>query len=133
LPEEGRFLRLAIDLSKAARTTVEIKDRRGNTVATLLHRRHRGAGRQSLNWNGYDDFGRVVPPGEYTVQAVASTSGGTVTGTVNISIAEDPAVHRYYLRNTPHRGDTESTRRYGDDLVRTTSQTSGRRNNSRRR
>lgn len=133
LPEEGRFLRLAIDLSKAARTTVEIKDRRGNTVATLLHRRHRGAGRQSLNWNGYDDFGRVVPPGEYTVQAVASTSGGTVTGTVNISVAEDPAVHRYYLRNTPHRGDTESTRRYGDDLVRTTSQTSGRRNNSRRR
>ena len=91
LPEEGRFIRLAIELSKAARTTVEIKDRRGNTVATLLHRRHRGSGQQFLHWNGYDDFGRIVPPGDYTVRATASTTGGTVTGTLNISVLEDQA------------------------------------------
>ncbi len=62
LPEESRFLRLVIDLSKAARTTVEIKGRQDNTVATLLHRRHRGSGQHTLHWDGYDDFGRVGIP-----------------------------------------------------------------------
>ncbi|MCB0153975.1 MAG: hypothetical protein KDF65_04195 [Anaerolineae bacterium] len=132
LPEEGRFLRLAIDLSKAARTTVEIRDKRGNVVATLLHRRHRGAGRQTLNWNGYDDFGRIVPPGEYTVRATASTSGGTVTGTLNISVLEDPAVHRQYLRNMPYHDDTQSVRRYENQYDRASTRASGRRVSRRR-
>jgi flagellar hook assembly protein FlgD len=107
-PEEGRFLRLSVDLSKAARTTVEIQDKRGNTIATLLPRRHRSSGRHSLHWNGYNDFGRLVPPGEYVVQATASTTGGTVTGNLNISVLEDPAVHRQYLRNTPYQDETQT-------------------------
>jgi hypothetical protein len=107
LPEEGRFLRLGIDLSKPARTTVEVKDARGNTIATLLHRRHRGAGQQSLYWNGYDDFGRVVKPGDYTIQATASTTSGAVTGTINVSILEDRAVHRQYLRTVPFADDSQ--------------------------
>lgn len=110
LPEEGRFLRLAVDLSKPARTTVEIKDKRGNTVATLLHRRHRGSGPQSLYWNGYDDFGRVVPPGQYTVKATASTTGGTVSGTLNIAVTEDPTVHRQYLRTSPRQEENQTAR-----------------------
>jgi flagellar hook assembly protein FlgD len=107
LPEEGRFLRLSIDLSKPARTTVYIKDKRGNVIATLLHRRHRGAGQHPLYWDGYDDFGRVVLPGDYTIEATASTTGGTVTGTLNISILEDSAVHRQYIRRTPYRDDSQ--------------------------
>ncbi len=109
MPEEGRFMRLSIDLSKAARTTVEIKDRRGNTVATLLHRRHRGGGLHTLHWDGYDDFGRVVAPGAYTVEASASTTGGSVKGTLNIEVQEDRAVHRQYLRNAPSSQDEETT------------------------
>ncbi len=105
LPKEGRFLRLAIDLTKAARTTVVVKDRRGNTIATLLHRRHRASGQHTLHWDGYDDFGRVAPPGEYTVQATASTTGGRVKGILNISIVEDRTVHRQYLKNTPYQDD----------------------------
>ncbi|MEM7345090.1 MAG: FlgD immunoglobulin-like domain containing protein [Chloroflexota bacterium] len=111
LPEEGRFLRLAIDLSKAARTTVEVKDKRGNVVATLLHRRHRGSGQHGLYWNGYDDFGRVAQPGDYVIQAKASTSGGRVAGTLNVSLLEDATVHRQYLRNTPYQGETQSVGR----------------------
>ncbi len=107
LPEEGRFLRLSIDLTKPARTTVYIKDKRGNVIATLLHRRHRGAGQHPLYWDGYDDFGRVVLPGEYMVEATAGTTGGTVTGTLNISILEDAAVHRQYIRRSPYRDDSE--------------------------
>jgi hypothetical protein len=117
LPEEGRFLKLGIDLSKPARTTVEIKDSRGNTIATLLHRRHRGAGQQNLYWNGYDDFGRAVLPGDYTIQATASTTGGTVTGTLNVSVLEDKAVHRQYLRRAPYQDDSQVIERQ-DQFVR---------------
>jgi hypothetical protein len=118
LPEEGRFLRLAIDLSKAARTTVEIKDRRGNTVATLLHRRHRRSGQHALHWDGYDDFGRVVPPGEYTIEASASTTGGSVKGNLNISIVEDRTVHRQYIRSGPRQDDTYTLDRRVGETVR---------------
>jgi flagellar hook assembly protein FlgD len=114
LPEEGRFLKMGIDLSKPARTTVEIKNSRGTTIATLLHRRHRGAGQQNLYWNGYDDFGRAVLPGDYTIQATASTTGGTVTGTLNVTILEDKAVHRQYLRTTPHQDDSQVLDRHSE-------------------
>lgn len=123
LPEEGRFMRLAIDLSKAARTTVEVKDKRGNTVATLLHRRHRRSGQHTLYWDGYDDFGRVVHPGEYTIQATASTTGGNVSGNINISILEDHAVHRQYLKSAPYQDDSYVIdRRAGEVLKTRTSQ-----------
>lgn len=114
LPEEGRFLRLSLDLSKPAKTTVQIKDQRGNVVASLLHRRHRGAGQQNLYWDGYDDFGRVAQPGEYTVEATASTTGGTVTGTLNISILEDLSAHRQYLRRSPRQDDSRRISRSSD-------------------
>jgi hypothetical protein len=114
LPEEGRFLKMGIDLSKPARTTVEIKNSRGTTIATLLHRRHRGAGQQNLYWNGYDDFGRAVLPGDYTIQATASTTGGTVTGTLNVTLLEDKAVHRQYLRTTPHQDDSQVLDRHSE-------------------
>lgn len=119
LPEEGRFLRMAIELSKPAKTTVEIKDRRKNTVATLLHRRHRSSGQHTLHWDGYDDFGRVVPPGEYMVQASANTTGGSVQGTLNISILEDRAVHRQYLKRAPYQDEERRLDRRLGEVVRT--------------
>lgn len=128
LPEEGRFTRLAVDLSKPARTTVEIKDKRGNTVSTLLHRRHRSGGQHILYWDGYDDFGRVVPPGNYMIEATASTAGSSVKGTLNISVLEDRAVHRRYLRRTPYQDESAATYRRSGERVRTgTSQWSRRR------
>ncbi len=119
LPEEGRFVRLSIDLSKAARTTVKIKDKRGNTVSTLLHRRHRGNGQHTLHWDGYDDFGRVVPPGEYVVEASANTTGGGVKGRLNISVLEDRTVHRQYLRSNPYQDDAVAVDRRTGRTVRT--------------
>jgi flagellar hook assembly protein FlgD len=120
LPEEGRFLRLSINLSKAARTTVEIRDKRGNVVATLLHRRHRSGGQHTLHWDGYDDFGRAVQPGDYTIRATASTTGGMVTGTLNVSILEDKAAHRQYLRSTPSQDDSQIAINRRGELVRET-------------
>lgn len=118
LPEEGRFLRLAVDLSKGARTTVVVKDKRGNTVATLLHRRHRRSGQHTLHWDGYDDFGRVVPPGDYTIQASANTTGGQVKGSLNISVVEDRTVHRQYIKSTPYQDDGYVIDRRAGEVVR---------------
>lgn len=119
LPEEGRFIRLSIDLSKPARTTVEVKDRRGNTVATLLHRRHRSGGQHTLYWDGYDDFGRVAPPGDYAVEASAATTGGSVKGQLNISVLEDRAVHRRYLRSAPYQDEDATLNRRTGRTMRT--------------
>jgi flagellar hook assembly protein FlgD len=110
---------MAIELSKPARTTVEIKNSRGVTVATLLHRRHRSSGQHVLHWDGYDDFGRVAPPGEYTIQATANTTGGSVKGTLNISILEDKTVHRQYLRRLSQQDDEYVRDRRAGEVVRT--------------
>jgi hypothetical protein len=127
LPEEGRFMRLSIDLSKAARTTVEIKDKRGNVIATLLQRRHRSSGQHSLYWDGYDDFGRIAPPGDYMVEAGASTTGGSVKGTLNISVLEDRAVHRQYLRRSPYEDDAVTQGRRAGNKIRTSASQHSRR------
>lgn len=96
LPEEGKVLILSLNLSKSSRTTIEVLDEFNRPLATILHRRQRGAGFHRFYWNGYDDHGRVLKPGTYFVQAVASTPAGNVTSTVPVTIEEDAVVHSRY-------------------------------------
>jgi flagellar hook assembly protein FlgD len=98
---------------------VEIKNGRGVTVATLLHRRHRASGKHTLHWDGYDDFGRVVPPGQYTVQATANTIGGSVKGSLNISILADRTAHRRYLKNAPHQDESYTVDQRAGEVIQT--------------
>jgi flagellar hook assembly protein FlgD len=78
LPGEGKVLILSLDLNKSARVTLEVLDQYGRPLATLLHNRRRSAGEQHFFWDGYDDYGRPVPPGEYVVQALAGTPSANV-------------------------------------------------------
>lgn len=98
LPEEGKVLTLTLDLSRSARTTVEVLNPFNRPVATITHRRQRDAGQHTLYWDGYDDYGHVLPAGEYTVQATASTPTGTVRSVVPLTIHEDPLVSSRYGR-----------------------------------
>jgi hypothetical protein len=93
VPGEGKVLILSLDLSKPARTTVEVLDQYGRPLATILHNRRRSAGEQHFFWDGYDDYGRPVPPGEYVIQAVAGTPAANVTGAVQVAVQEDTLVH----------------------------------------
>jgi len=93
LPEEGKVLILAVDLSKAARITLEVLDQYGRPLATVLHDRRRSAGQHHFFWDGYDDYGRPVPPGDYVIQALASTPAAAVTSAVHVAIQEDVLVH----------------------------------------
>ncbi len=96
LPDEGQVVTLTLNLSKSARTTVQVVNQYNRPVTTITHRRQRSAGLHTITWDGYDDWGRIVPPGEYTLQATASTPSGTVSSAVPLIIQEDPLVHTQY-------------------------------------
>ncbi len=93
VPGEGKVLILSLDLSKPARTTLEVLDQYGRPLATILHNRRRSAGEHHFFWDGYDDYGRPAPPGEYVIQAVAGTPAANVTSAVQVTIQEDALVH----------------------------------------
>jgi flagellar hook assembly protein FlgD len=93
VPGEGKALILSLNLSKPARTTLEVLDQYGHPLATIMHNRRRSAGEHLFFWDGYDDYGRPVSPGEYVIQAVAGTPAANVTSAVQVTIQEDALVH----------------------------------------
>ena len=117
LPHEGKKLPLFLDLEKSANVTLEILNQRGLTIATLLHNRRRNARKHYFYWDGYNDFGYPVEPGEYTIQAIAGRYPMQVTSAVQVEIKEDLLVHQSggVERNTMNtlRATSRSTRRTG--------------------
>jgi flagellar hook assembly protein FlgD len=105
VPGEGKVLVLSLDLSKSARVTLEVLDRYGRPLATILRGRRRNAGEQHFFWDGYDDYGRPAPPGEYVIQAVAGTPSAQVTSAVHVTIQEDALVHGRAGRRTAEGGE----------------------------
>jgi hypothetical protein len=53
------------------------------------------------------------------VHASANTTGGSVKGTLNISILEDRTVHRQYLKNAPYQDDSYVLDRRHGEIIRT--------------
>ena len=87
------MLILSLDLSKSSRATLEVLDQFGRPLATILHNRRRSAGEHHFFWDGYDDYGRAVPPGEYVIQAVAGTPGANVSSAVHVTVQQDTLIH----------------------------------------
>ena len=116
VPGEGKVLILSLDLNKSSRATLEVLDQFGRPLATILHNRRRSAGEHHFFWDGYDDYGRAVPPGEYVIQAVAGTPGANVTSAVQVTVQEDALVHGVTeRRRIGHDGEIIDGR---DDFVR---------------
>ena len=80
-------LLLSLDLSRAAKVTVDVWDAEDELVATLLYKRKRGAGEHILMWDGYDDAGAFVAYGEYEIEATASTFTTSVSSSVRVRVA----------------------------------------------
>jgi flagellar basal-body rod modification protein FlgD len=57
-----------------ARTTIEIRDERGNTVAT--RNGALSAGRQTFTWDGMTSTGQIAEPGLYTISITAQDGAG---------------------------------------------------------
>jgi len=106
LPGDDDTLELTLDLDKTARVTVQVLDQQRNLLTSILNDRWRGARRHLLYWDGHDDFGRALPPGEYIIQALADTSSARATSAVQVSIQED------YLGYQPAEQRRISTRRH---------------------
>lgn len=79
-------LLLSLDLSRAAKVTVDVWDADDELVATLLYKRRRGAGEHILLWDGYDDAGHFAAFGEYEVEATASTFTTSVSSSVRVRV-----------------------------------------------
>ncbi len=116
VPGEGKALVLSLDLSKASRVTLEVLDQFGHPLATIQHNRRRSAGEHHFFWDGYDDYGKVVPPGEYVIQAVAGTPGANVTSAVQVTVQEDTLIHGRVERR--HTGDSGEIIDGRDEFVR---------------
>jgi flagellar hook assembly protein FlgD len=97
-------LELSLDLNKPARVSLEVMDGTGYVAATLLRNRRRTARTHMFHWDGYDDYGRPVRPGEYTVQATAGSPPIRVTSAVQVTIQEDAFVHRQLEQQPVLRG-----------------------------
>jgi flagellar hook assembly protein FlgD len=92
LPQEGKNLTLWLDLTHPARVTLEVVNQTGQVQARLLDNRRRSARQHVFLWDGYDDFGRPVDPGVYTIRAVAGAPPIKVTSAVQVKVEEDPYV-----------------------------------------
>ncbi|MCB0636885.1 MAG: T9SS type A sorting domain-containing protein, partial [Lewinella sp.] len=67
---------LTIHLPEAGQTNLRVYDQRGTLVRTLANG-VLDAGRQSFQWNGRDDSGRVLPTGLYVIRLDTPTASQT--------------------------------------------------------
>ena len=96
MPEEEQTVTLRLNLSRSARVSVRVLNKFGQPVATISTRRQRGAGIHTFRWDGYDDWGRALSPGEYTLVAEASAPSGAVQSAVTLTLRQDPLVAARY-------------------------------------
>ncbi len=108
LPQEGKNLTLRLELNQAARVTLEVLDPNGQVQAILLDNRRRTARQHIFLWDGYDDFGRPVPAGAYTIRATAGAPPIKVSSAVQVQVDEDPFVYRKAGQFEPVQGGMQS-------------------------
>ncbi len=93
LPQEGKNLSLRLDLNQSARVTLEVLDASGQAQAVLLDNRRRTARQHLFLWDGYDDYGQPVSPGQYTIRATAGAPPIKVSSAVQVQVEDDPYVY----------------------------------------
>lgn len=108
MPEEQQTVTLRLNLSKSARTAVRVVNSLGQSVATISPRRQRGAGIHTFLWDGYDDWGKALVPGEYTLIAEASAPTGQVRSAVTLTLRQDPLVAAQFGRRSAQRWTSET-------------------------
>jgi hypothetical protein len=62
---ESSSAEISFRLRRRDRVTVDVIDRNGDSVRTLVHDEATPSGRTTLRWDGRDDEGAVVPEGSY--------------------------------------------------------------------
>jgi flagellar hook assembly protein FlgD len=81
---------VVFEISRPATVTAEVWDMASQHVDTVFHRQRRDQGEHLLVWDGRNLEGRVVSPGPYEVEVMASTLFTTVSGSTRVWIEEGP-------------------------------------------
>ncbi|MGD9101706.1 MAG: FlgD immunoglobulin-like domain containing protein, partial [Anaerolineae bacterium] len=92
-PFEGQDLRFTLELARPAQVMVQVWNGSDELVATLMHKRRRRAGLHTLEWDGLDSHGRVVPDDVYEIEATASTIFTTVANRTTVIKTSEQAPH----------------------------------------
>jgi len=71
-PAQGETVALSYTLNRSAQVTVAVRDALDRPVRTLAQGRQE-AGRQTVQWDGRDDAGRLAPDEAYTWAIMAAT------------------------------------------------------------
>jgi len=69
-PQKPMPLKFAYDLPENSECTVQLFDQQGRNVRILVAQGERKAGRNVELWDGLDDQGNPIPPGEYAWKGV---------------------------------------------------------------
>ena len=69
---------ISFKLRRRETVTVDILNKNGRSVRTLVHKRHERVGRVSYTWDGLDESGRVVPEGVYRPRVQLERNGRTI-------------------------------------------------------
>jgi len=82
--EEGTGTEISFNLPTVADVSIRIYDEAGNLVSSQLQSPAMQPGRQTLEWNGRDDTGLVLPTGNYLYEldALDSATNGPVTASL---------------------------------------------------
>lgn len=93
---------LRLGLTAWSRVTVSVADARGRVVRTILTSLHRPGYRLSINWDGRDSRGTLVPNGRYALRIAAVSRAGLSWGARRSLMVEGapPAFVGYGLAQT---------------------------------
>ena len=69
---------ISIVLRRRETVTLDILDRDGRSIRTIVRKRREPAGRVSYTWDGRDNLGRVVPEGIYRPRVQLEQNGRTI-------------------------------------------------------
>jgi FlgD Ig-like domain len=69
---------ISIVLRRRETVTLDILDRNGRSIRTLVRKRREPAGRVSYTWDGRDNLGLVVPEGVYRPRVQLERNGRTI-------------------------------------------------------
>jgi FlgD Ig-like domain len=69
---------ISIVLRRRETVTLDILDRGGRSIRTIVRERREPAGRVSYTWDGRDNLGRVVPEGVYRPRVQLERNGRTI-------------------------------------------------------
>jgi FlgD Ig-like domain len=69
---------ISIVLRRRETVTLDILDRGGRSIRTIVRERREAAGRVSYTWDGRDNLGRVVPEGVYRPRVQLERNGRTI-------------------------------------------------------